>query len=537
MIVSALPLAAWIGATASGPILQKLGRRGTLISAAIPYILAGIAGYTAARLQHPTAGFWLLLAARILSGWSSGICTATVPLYLSEVAPSPALRGTFACGSQLGAFAGSLMAQAMTMVVSGSWTWHTMFLIPMVASMVWLIACSIGLLETPIHSLSAKLHDIAVHHSVKLYALDTESAKAHVNLLRVQLALKGDEDMLPKPSRGPVNEMAPPSVHSYHTDATIPRIPSYGGLSAAASEAPAVSVELIKPMPFVPTSCGSDPPAVVPYTASVGEAKPSPSIFRVVSASTPGRPGQPLQKAPGLCSRHSQSLWPFIIGVILMITQSWCGIVAVFSYAGRIFATSGIPPVIGSVSASSVLLIGAGVSAFLMDRKGRRALMIKGGVSMAIMCIIVMALTVAMQHDMDLYGAMPYLYLGSMALLVLSFSLGLVHTPFVLAPELFSSEYRSSAVAWLNGISWAGTVALAATYPAFEAWLGPFSFMPFLISLAIFVLVVHFWVPETAKVTQDVIEQRIAERRPACCAPLPLERPYAPLSPMPAEAV
>lgn len=86
-VASSPPLASFVGTLISGPMLQYLGRRGTLIALTIPYIVGwftiGFAGTSIA----------LIVSGRFLTGLAAGLCTAGAQLYVSECVRAE-VRGT-----------------------------------------------------------------------------------------------------------------------------------------------------------------------------------------------------------------------------------------------------------------------------------------------------------------------------------------------------------------------------------------------------------------------------------------------------------
>ncbi|KZW04136.1 general substrate transporter [Exidia glandulosa HHB12029] len=84
-IVAAMPAGSLVGALSVSYLADKLGRRNTIIFGSMFWILGSI-------LQAAAVNRGMLVAGRIISGFSVGICSATVPLYQSEMT-KPSIRG------------------------------------------------------------------------------------------------------------------------------------------------------------------------------------------------------------------------------------------------------------------------------------------------------------------------------------------------------------------------------------------------------------------------------------------------------------
>ncbi|XP_044581603.1 facilitated trehalose transporter Tret1 isoform X1 [Cotesia glomerata] len=95
-IGSIMPLSALIGGIMGGPLIEYIGRRNTILSTAIPFMAAWLFIATATNV-------WLVLVGRALSGFSVGIISLVLPVYLGETL-QPEVRGVLgllptACGN------------------------------------------------------------------------------------------------------------------------------------------------------------------------------------------------------------------------------------------------------------------------------------------------------------------------------------------------------------------------------------------------------------------------------------------------------
>lgn len=84
-ITAAMPGGSWVGAIVSGFLSDILGRKKAIQIGAVIWCLGSI-------LVCASQNIGMLVVGRFINGLSVGICSAQVPVYLSEVAP-PSKRG------------------------------------------------------------------------------------------------------------------------------------------------------------------------------------------------------------------------------------------------------------------------------------------------------------------------------------------------------------------------------------------------------------------------------------------------------------
>ncbi|ORY57260.1 high-affinity glucose transporter [Pseudomassariella vexata] len=84
-ITAAMPAGSWLGALVSGFVSDRFGRKTSIQVGSIIWIIGSI--IVCASVNIP-----MLIVGRIINGLSVGICSAQVPVYISELAP-PSKRG------------------------------------------------------------------------------------------------------------------------------------------------------------------------------------------------------------------------------------------------------------------------------------------------------------------------------------------------------------------------------------------------------------------------------------------------------------
>ncbi|KAI0108367.1 general substrate transporter [Daldinia grandis] len=86
-ITAAMPGGSWLGALISGVLTDMFGRKTSIQIGAVIWIIGSIIVCAAQNIP-------MLIVGRIINGLSVGICSAQVPVYISELSP-PSKRGRF----------------------------------------------------------------------------------------------------------------------------------------------------------------------------------------------------------------------------------------------------------------------------------------------------------------------------------------------------------------------------------------------------------------------------------------------------------
>nr|XP_023019299.1 solute carrier family 2, facilitated glucose transporter member 1-like isoform X2 [Leptinotarsa decemlineata]XP_023019300.1 solute carrier family 2, facilitated glucose transporter member 1-like isoform X2 [Leptinotarsa decemlineata]XP_023019301.1 solute carrier family 2, facilitated glucose transporter member 1-like isoform X2 [Leptinotarsa decemlineata]ARI45057.1 glucose transporter 1 [Leptinotarsa decemlineata] len=108
-IVSIFLVGAAIGSLGGAVLADKIGRRGVLIVSSVLGISAGLLFV----VSKPTHSVEMLFLGRLLVGFSAGLTTSVVPMYLTELAPI-SLRGAMGVLCPLGITIGVLLGQIIS---------------------------------------------------------------------------------------------------------------------------------------------------------------------------------------------------------------------------------------------------------------------------------------------------------------------------------------------------------------------------------------------------------------------------------------
>jgi sugar porter (SP) family MFS transporter len=196
-----------------------------------------------------------------------------------------------------------------------------------------------------------------------------------------------------------------------------------------------------------------------------------------------------------------------VLGIVLAVFQQWCGINVIFNYAEEIFRASGydISSVLKNIAwTGSVNLAFTFVALGVVDRAGRRPLMLFGSAALAV-----------------IYIAMGFCYFNGvkglpMLLLVLAaigcYAMSLAPVTWVVISEIFPNRIRGAAMAVAVSALWIACFLLTFTFPILNGILG--SAGTFWLYGAICVagfIFVFFKLPETKGKTLEEIEKELVD--------------------------
>jgi SP family arabinose:H+ symporter-like MFS transporter len=202
---------------------------------------------------------------------------------------------------------------------------------------------------------------------------------------------------------------------------------------------------------------------------------------------------------------------PLVIAVLLMASSQFCGINAIIYYSSRIFASAGAmndAAFTSSVWVGLVNLIFTGVAIALVDKAGRRPLLLVG--------------TAVQTIALGLVGWMFQNHVGGIPLLIAivaftgAFAMALGPIGWLFCAEIFPNKVRGRAMSIASFTVWVSCYIVAQTFPvlndsphvgpALTFWIyGGISLLAFLMVLAL--------VPETKGMSLEEIEE--SWRRPA----------------------
>ncbi|KAL1292940.1 hypothetical protein AAHE18_19G035600 [Arachis hypogaea] len=148
-----------------------------------------------------------------------------------------------------------------------------------------------------------------------------------------------------------------------------------------------------------------------------------------------------------LCGCHARVMF---IGSVLFALQQLSGINAVFYFSSTVFESFGVPSDLANMSVGVCNLLGSIVAMILMDKLGRKVLLMGSFFGMA----VAMGLQVLAASSFAAGSGAMYLSVGGMLLFVLSFALGAGPVPCLVMSEMLPGKIRAKAMAICLAAHW-----------------------------------------------------------------------------------
>ncbi len=193
------------------------------------------------------------------------------------------------------------------------------------------------------------------------------------------------------------------------------------------------------------------------------------------------------------------------LGVTLAVFQQWCGINVIFNYAEEVFRAAGydISDVLKNIAwTGSVNLLFTFVALGLVDRRGRRPLMLVGAAGLA---AIYTAMGVCYRSDVK---GWPMLVLVLAA--IGCYGMSLAPVTWVVISEIFPNRIRGAAMSVAVSSLWIACFILTYTFPLLNKGLGPAGTFWLYASICIFGFAfIFFRLPETKGKTLEDIEREL----------------------------
>ncbi|XP_022976379.1 sugar transporter ERD6-like 6 [Cucurbita maxima] len=386
---------AMVGAISSGQIAEYIGRKGSLMIAAIPNII----GWLAISFAKDSS---FLYMGRLLEGFGVGIISYTVPVYIAEIAPQN-LRGGLGSVNQLSVTIGIMLAYLLGLFVP----WRLL-------AVLGILPCTIlipGLFFIP------------------------ESPR--------WLAKMG-------------------MTEEFETSLQVLR-----GFDAD------ISIE-------------------------VNEIKRS-----VVSTGK--------RTTIRFADLKRRRYWlPLMIGIGLLMLQQLTGINAVLFYSSTIFAAAGVKSSnAATCGIGAVQVIATAMTTWLVDRAGRRILLIVSTAGMTFSLLIVSVVFFLKDHTPEtsnLYGILSILSVVGVVALVAFFSLGLGAIPWVIMSEILPINIKGLAGSIATLANWFIAWLVTMTANLLLEWSNGGTFAIYMLVSAFTLTFIIFWVPETKGRTLEEIQ-------------------------------
>ena len=193
---------------------------------------------------------------------------------------------------------------------------------------------------------------------------------------------------------------------------------------------------------------------------------------------------------------------------MLMLFQQFSGINAVITYASTMLRDAGISNAnVAAIAIAIVQFIVTGISCLIVDKVGRRILLI---IPTAVMCAS-MAVLGASRYYADFPSSVT---LVTLCCFISGFSLGLGPIPWLIMSEIFPTKVRGVASGIATQVNWLGVFIVIKFYDDMTAsmhFYGTYWFFAAVCFLC--VIYVFVFLPETKGKTLEEVEELFANHR------------------------
>ncbi|XP_049804060.1 facilitated trehalose transporter Tret1-2 homolog isoform X1 [Schistocerca nitens] len=407
-VSSVPPLGAFVGSLASGPLLQRLGRKRTLMISAPLFVAFWV-------LLAFSQNYAMLFSARILTGFCAGISIPSAQVYVNESAHAR-VRGVLGSLPALFMSGGILLAYVL-----GAWLpWQALAGACAVPPALLFLSL-LPLPESPVW-----LADRGRH---------ADAARAMAWLHRDSV-FGGDPAASPEP---------PMALRAVKSDG--------GGVSSG-----------------VFTLSDDTPP---PYNGTQQEAAAPEKEKEKETASSKGasaaQEGSPFSRRALL---RRPVLIPLALSLALLVFQQLSGIDSVVFYTVMIFESAGstLDDHVATIIVGAVQLLANVAALFVVDRAGRRPLLLASGALMAVSMAALGAYFNLQEQNRE--EGLELLPLASLVVFMLGYSLGYCTLPFLLMGELLPERQRGPLSSLAGSFNLAFMFVVIKTFHNFQQLLG-----------------------------------------------------------------
>ncbi|GGP09679.1 sugar porter family MFS transporter [Nonomuraea glycinis] len=191
------------------------------------------------------------------------------------------------------------------------------------------------------------------------------------------------------------------------------------------------------------------------------------------------------------------------IGIVLSVFQQFVGINVIFYYSSVLWQSVGInqaDSLLISFSSSVINIIGTFIAIALVDRIGRKPLLLIGSAGMAI-SLATAAFAFSSARTVGGEVSLPDVQ-GLVALIaanafVLFFALSWGVVVWVLLGEMFPNRIRAAALGVAAAAQWVANWLITVTFPALSAWNLPLTYAMYALFAVLSFLFVARWLKET----------------------------------------
>ena len=194
-----------------------------------------------------------------------------------------------------------------------------------------------------------------------------------------------------------------------------------------------------------------------------------------------------------------------LLGIGLAVFQQLCGINTVFNYAPKIFESIGASQddqLLQTVFIGGVNLVFTLLAMMLVDKIGRKPLMLYGAAGLAVLYILVVQMLGSGSANVS------WFLLAAIGV----YAMSLAPVTWVLISEIFPTKIRAAAMSVSVIALWSAYFILVFTFPILFEWLKDDTFYIYAVICAIGFVFILFKVKETKGKTLEELEQNLKKQ-------------------------
>ncbi|KAK2357383.1 sugar transporter ERD6 [Trifolium repens] len=202
--------------------------------------------------------------------------------------------------------------------------------------------------------------------------------------------------------------------------------------------------------------------------------------------------------------------FPLSMGIGLLVLQQLSGINGVLFYSTSIFANAGISSSsAATVGLGAIQVIATGVATWLVDKSGRRVLLI---ISSSLMTASLFVVSIAfylegvVSKDSQYFSILGMISVVGLVVMVIGFSLGLGPIPWLIMSEILPVNIKGLAGSIATMANWLVAWIITMTANLLLTWSSGGTFTIYTIVAAFTVVFTSLWVPETKGRTLEEIQ-------------------------------
>lgn len=186
------------------------------------------------------------------------------------------------------------------------------------------------------------------------------------------------------------------------------------------------------------------------------------------------------------------------MGALVWFVSTFSGIEAVDFFSTRLFIEIGLTESqaqYATIGLSCQAVLAALVSSFIVDKVGRRFLLLWTTIGLALLNILFMTLTI-------LYSKYAYPWLGYVGVIVqflwiFCFGVGPAVLQWTITSEIMPQNARATAVGLINCVNLLLTIGQRMAFFPLHGLVGAYSFLLYIVPLCFFAVIIFYTFPET----------------------------------------